>query len=76
MLGQPQVRDQQARSHSSGDCGEPLKKISLRLVHKTAAGPLKLIERWFRELTQKRSRLGTFHLVREFIDTVKEYIQS
>jgi hypothetical protein len=42
----------------------------------TSSSWLNLIERWFRELTQKRIRRGTFRSVREVIDAVMEFIES
>ena len=42
----------------------------------TSSSWLNLIERWFRELTQKRIRRGTFRSVREVIDAVMAYIES
>lgn len=42
----------------------------------TSSSWLNLIERWFRELTQKRIRRGTFRSVREVIDAVMAFIES
>jgi transposase len=42
----------------------------------TSSSWLNLIERWFRELTQKRIRRGTFRSVQEVIDAVMEFIAS
>lgn len=41
----------------------------------TSSSWLNLVERWFRELTQKRIRRGTFRSVREVIDAVMAYIE-
>ena len=40
----------------------------------TGCSWLNLIERWFRELTQKRIRRGTFKSVKELIGAIDEYI--
>jgi transposase len=40
----------------------------------TASSWLNLIERWFRELSQKRLRRGTFHSVRELVDAIERYV--
>lgn len=40
----------------------------------TSSSWLNLIERWFRELTQKRIRRGTFKNVTELITAIEEYI--
>ncbi len=40
----------------------------------TSCSWLNLIERWFRELTQKRIRRGTFKNVKELITAIDEYI--
>lgn len=40
----------------------------------TSSSWLNLIERWFRELTQKRIRRGTFRSVQDVIDAICEYI--
>jgi len=42
----------------------------------TSSSWLNLIERWFRELTQKRIRRGTFRSVREVIDAVMAFIEA
>lgn len=42
----------------------------------TSSSWLNLIERWFRELTQKRIRRGTFRSVREVIDAVMTFIEA
>lgn len=42
----------------------------------TSSSWLNLIERWFRELTQKRIRRGTFRSVRAVIDAIMEYIEA
>jgi transposase/transposase-like protein len=42
----------------------------------TSSSWLNLVERWFREITDKRIRRGTFHSVRQLIDTIMDYIQQ
>jgi transposase len=42
----------------------------------TSSSWLNLIERWFRDLTQKRIRRGSFHSVRAVIDAVMQYIET
>jgi transposase len=41
----------------------------------TSSSWLNLVERWFRELTQKRIRRGTFCSVRELIAAIVEYVE-
>ena len=40
----------------------------------TSCSWLNLVERWFRELTVKRIRRGSFHSVKELIATIRQYI--
>jgi transposase len=42
----------------------------------TSSSWLNLVERWFRELTQKRIRRGTFRSVRELIAAIVEYVEN
>ena len=42
----------------------------------TSSSWLNLVERWFRELTQKRLRRGTFRSVRELQAAILEYIEA
>ena len=42
----------------------------------TASSWLNLVERWFRELTEKRIRRGTFGSVAELIDAIMTYIEQ
>jgi transposase len=42
----------------------------------TSASWLNLIERWFREITQKRIRRGVFHSVQELVDAITDYINT
>jgi transposase len=41
----------------------------------TSSSWLNLVERWFREITDKRIRRGTFRSVRQLIDAILDYIQ-
>ena len=42
----------------------------------TSSSWLNLIERWFRDLTQKRIRRGTFRSVPDLIQAIMEYIDE
>ena len=42
----------------------------------TSSSWLNLVERWFRELTQRRLRRGTFRSVRELIEAIVEYVEA
>jgi transposase len=42
----------------------------------TSSSWLKLVERWFRDLTDKRLRRGSFGNVRELIAAIKDYLDS
>jgi|GEM_PF-1099884 len=42
----------------------------------TSSSWLNLVERWFRELTDKRIRRGSFRSVREVIDAVMEFVDN
>lgn len=42
----------------------------------TSSSWLNLVERWFRELTEKRLRRGSFRSVPELIATIKEYLDG
>jgi transposase len=42
----------------------------------TSSSWLNLVERWFRELTQKRLRRGTFRSVRELQSAILEYVEE
>jgi hypothetical protein len=41
----------------------------------TSSSWLNLVERWFRDLTQKRLRRGTFRSVRELQAAIFEYVE-
>lgn len=41
----------------------------------TSSSWLNLVERWFREITTKRIRRGTFHSVPELIQAIEDYIK-
>ena len=45
-------------------------------IHPTSASWLNLVERWFRELTEKRIRRGSFESVSELIAAIEEYLAS
>ena len=40
----------------------------------TSASWLNLVERWFREITEKRIRRGVFHSVKDLIAAIEEYL--
>ena len=42
----------------------------------TSASWLNLVERWFRELTEKRVRRGSFQSVPELIAAIEEYLAA
>jgi transposase len=42
----------------------------------TSSSWLNLVERWFRELTDKALRRGVFHSVPDLVDSIKEYIDA
>jgi len=42
----------------------------------TSSSWLNLVERWFREITDKRIRRGTFHNVHALIEAITEYLDS
>jgi transposase len=42
----------------------------------TSSSWLNMIERWFREITDKRIRRGTFHNVPELITAIKDYLDN
>lgn len=42
----------------------------------TSSSWLNLVERWFRELTQKRLKRGTFRSVRELIAAITDYVEE
>ena len=55
-----------------------LKRHSRFHVHfiPTSSSWLNMIERWFREITQKRLRRGTFRNVRELIAAIESFMES
>lgn len=55
-----------------------LKRHSRFHIHfiPTSCSWLNLIERWFRELTEKRIRRGTFYNVRSLIDAIMDYVDA
>ncbi len=42
----------------------------------TSSSWLNLVERWFREITDKRIRRGTFRNVRQLIAAIEEFIDQ
>jgi len=42
----------------------------------TSSSWLNMVERWFRQITDKRIRRGTFHSVQQLIDSINAYIQN
>jgi transposase len=42
----------------------------------TSSSWLNLVERWFRDLTDKRLRRGSFHSVPELVATIKHYLEN
>lgn len=42
----------------------------------TSSSWLNMVERWFRELTQKQIRRGSFHNVPELISVIEQYIET
>jgi transposase len=42
----------------------------------TSSSWLNLVERWFREITQKRIRRASFHSVPELVDAIMDYIKN
>jgi transposase len=42
----------------------------------TSSSWLNLVERWFREITEKRIRRGSFHNVRALIEAINEYLDN
>lgn len=42
----------------------------------TSSSWLKLIERWFREITDKRIRRGTFHGVKQLIEAIMGFFDN
>ena len=63
-------------THKHDDVTEWLSKHPRFHIHYTPTGSswLNLVERWFRELTQKRLRRGNFTDVKELITAIKEYL--
>lgn len=41
----------------------------------TSSSWLNMVERWFREITEKRIRRGSFNSVRELVTAIKEYLK-
>ena len=43
-------------------------------LHATSSSWLNLVERWFREITDKRIRRGTFRSVKELVAAIEDYL--
>jgi transposase len=65
-------------THKHQDVGKWLDKHSRFHLHftPTSSSWLNLVERWFRELTDKALRRGAFHSVPDLIASIQEYIDS
>lgn len=63
-------------THNHKAVKEWLKKHPRFNLHFTPTGAswLNLVERWFRELTDKRIRRGVFHSVAELVGSIDEYL--
>src|SRR5438270_963747 len=63
-------------AHKHDAVGRWLKRHPRFRLHYTPTGSswLNLVERWFRELTQKRLRRGNFIDVKDLITAIKEYL--
>ena len=63
-------------THKHDDVTEWLAKHPRFQMHytPTSSSWLNLVERWFRELTQKRLRRGNFTDVKALITAIKEYL--
>jgi len=64
-------------AHKHDEVGRWLKKHSRFQLHytPTSSSWLNLVERWFREITEKRIRRGSFHSVAELEQAINEYLQ-
>jgi transposase len=64
-------------THKHPAVGRWLKRHPRFHVHfiPTSSSWLNLVERWFREITDKRIRRGAFHSVRQLIDTIMDYME-
>jgi transposase len=65
-----------ASSHKSPPVKRWLKRHPRFHLHftPTSSSWINMIERWFREITQKRIRRGTFGNVAELVDAIREYV--
>jgi len=65
-------------THKSPPVRRWLKRHPRFQLHFTPTGSswLNLVERWFREITQKRIRRGSFASVRELLAAIQEYIDE
>lgn len=64
-------------THKHDAVGRWLKKHRRFQLHytPTSSSWLNLVERWFREITEKRIRRGTFHSVAQLEQAIKEYLE-
>jgi transposase len=65
-------------THNHPDVKEWLQKHPRFILHftPTSSSWLNMIERWFREITDKRIRRGTFQSVQELIDAIDQFIAT
>ncbi len=45
-------------------------------LHPTSSSWLNLVERWFRDLTDKAIRRGVFHSVNDLITAIEDYLEA
>lgn len=65
-------------THTHANIKEWLQKHPRFTLHfiPTSSSWLNMIERWFREITDKRIRRGAFHSVPELIESIEQFIQT
>lgn len=65
-------------THKHAEVREWLRKHPRFHLHfiPTSSSWLNLVERWFREITTKRIRRGTFHSVSELVAAIDDYIKT
>ena len=65
-------------THSESQVKAWLKRHPRFQIHftPTSSSWLNLVERWFRELTEKRLRRGSFESVPELIQAIQEYLEA
>lgn len=66
------------RTHKHAKVKSWLKRHPRFHVHfiPTSSSWLNMVERWFREITEKRIRRGTFPSVRHLVDAIMDYIET